>query len=203
MNFAPEGFLYHLLIDPLLNGLRGKLASLVMPDETVIEVACGTGALSLVLAQKTQHVTGIDLSEGMIWRARRIVKKRKIKNISLEVMDATDLSCYTDKQFDVALVSMALHQFSHETALTILTEMKRIAGRVIIGDYNYHMRPGLPARLSWFIECVAGGDHYRNFRQYMTTGGINNLAVNAGLTVRETDVTGSNVFITASCLSAL
>jgi SAM-dependent methyltransferase len=202
MSFSLKGFFYHLLIDPLLSGLRGKLASLVMPEETVIEVACGTGALSLVLANKTQHVTAIDLSEVMIRIARRMVRKKKIENIAVEVMDATDLSCYPDKHFDVSVISMALHQFSHETALKILSEMERIAGRVIMGDYNCHMNPGLPARLSWIIECAAGGDHYRNFRKFMITGGINSLAADAELAVKETDVTGSSVFITLSCLPA-
>jgi len=65
MGFSIKGFLYRVFIDPLVNGLRRCVAAMILPGEKVIDIACGTGALSLTMARNAGHVTGIDLSEDM------------------------------------------------------------------------------------------------------------------------------------------
>ena len=117
------------------------------------------------------HVTGIDLSEDMIITAQRSAQRRGATNVSLELRDASDLSRYSDGEFDLAVTSMAIHQFEAQLAIEILAEMKRISGRVIIADYNLNMPAGLSKRIAWGMERMAGGDHYRNFRIYMQNGG--------------------------------
>lgn len=196
--FSIKGILYQLLIDPLTGGLRQSIASLVRPGEKVIDVACGTGALSLALSGQAAHVTGTDLSEDMIITARRMAMRRGTANISFEQADATDLSSYPEKWFDVAVTSMALHQFDNETALKVLSGMNRIAGRIIMADYNCPMAPGPASALARTMEHIAGGDHYRNFRSYMDSGGIPALIAEAGLTITRTIVRGSGVFVVVS-----
>jgi len=171
---------------------------MIIPGEAVIDVACGTGAMAMELAQHAGHVTGIDLAEEMIITANRVARRKEIKNISFELQDATDLSCYTDNQFDVAVTSMAMHQFDPEVAVMVLSEMGRIAQRVIIADYNCPMKPGPAAALAWGIERAAKGDHYRNFRKYMAGGGVSRVAEEAGVLIEGMEVRGSGVFVIAS-----
>jgi len=68
---------------------------------------------------------------------------------------------------------------------------------VIIADYNHHMPRGYGRRVAWSIERLAGGDHYRNFRNYMQKGGIHWFAGEAGLTIRSEVTKNAGVFVVA------
>ena len=197
MGFSVKGFFYQVFIDPLISGLRGHVAAMIFPDEKVIDIACGTGALSLVMARTAGHVTGIDLSEDMITTSRRTAQRRRVSNVSFRLLDATDLSCFSDLSFDVAVSSLAMHQFDPETGVRVLGEMSRLAKRIIVVDYNCPMRKGPAAWLSRSIERAAGGDHYRNFRQYMARGGLDRLATETGLALTTRDERGEGVFVVA------
>ena len=197
MNFSVKGLLYRVFIDPLIAGLRSSVTSMIMPGEKVIDIACGTGALSMAIAARAGHVTGIDLSEDMILTARRAAARRKTQNAFFELLDATDLSCYPDKGFGTAVSTLAMHQFDPETGVRVLSGMRRIAGRIIIADYSCPMRPGAAAWLSRTIERAAGGDHYRNFRQYMARGGLERLASEAELEIVSREERGGGAFTVA------
>ncbi len=199
MTFPLTGFLYQLFIDPLLSSVRRSVASLIQPGENVIDIACGTGALSVEMARKGGHVTGIDLSEDMILTAQNTAAKRKISNILFEQADATDLSRFNTSSFDAAVTSMSMHQFDRVVAVKVLTEMGRVARRIIIADYNCPLVPGAAATLACTIEFLAGGDHYRNFRIYMKHGGVKSLANEAGLKITGIKVRGNGVFVVAKC----
>lgn len=194
MGFSFKGFFYRVFIDPMINGIRSKVAVMVEPGETVIDIACGTGALSLAMAEKAQYVTGIDFSEDMILTARRMAHKRITGTVTFELRDATNLSCYPDHHFDLAVTSMAIHQFNPQTGVKVLAEMNRIARRVIVADYNCPMKRGPGAALAWGIERAASGDHYRNFRQYMIRGGVSKLAEEAEMIISGIEVFGKGVF---------
>ena len=198
MQESLKGLLYRHLIDPLLKSLRWQVAAMIEPGVKVIDIACGTGALSVTMAGHAGHVTGIDLSEDMIKTARRMAQKRQSVNLSFELLDATDLSCYHNKSFDIAVTTLAMHQFEPEVGVKVLREMKRIASRLIIADYNCPMKPGPAAWLSYTIEWAAGGDHYRNFRKYMARGGLPRLAEEAELNITSREVKGKGVFLITS-----
>jgi len=198
MRFSLNGFIYRIFIDPLMSGLRKSVAEHVDPSYRVIDVACGTGALSLAMAETAMHVTGIDLSEDMIITAQRTARRRGATNVSFELHDASDLSRYRAGEFDLAVTSMAIHQFEAQLAIRILAEMKRISQRVIIADYSHNMRAGLPERLAWGIERMAGGDHYRNFRIYMQNGGAPWFVRQAGMKI-VSDTARGGVFAVVKC----
>ena len=197
MNFSVKGLLYRVFIDPLINGLRRAVTSMIFPGEKVIDIACGTGALSLAIAKRASHVTGIDLSEDMIFTARKAAGRRREQNVTFELLDATDLFCFPDKGFGTAVSTLAMHQFDPETGVRVLSGMRRIAGRIIIADYRCPMRPGPAAWLSRMIERAAGGEHYRNFRQYTDRGGLAKLAAEAGLEIVSREERGEGVFTVA------
>ena len=197
MGFSVKGFFYQVFIDPLISGLRGHIAAMIFPGEKVIDIACGTGALSLVMARTAGHVTGIDLSEDMITTSRRTAQRRRVSNVSFRLLDATDLSCFSDLSFDVAVSSLAMHQFDPETGVRVLGEMSRLAKRIILVDYNCPMRKGPAAWLSRSLERAAGGDHYRNFVRYMARGGLDRLATESGLAITTRDERGEGVFVVA------
>ena len=187
MEFYFSGIIYKVLFDPILSTLHSTVLEDIAPGDKVIDVACGTGSQAMAIAKKASSVTGIDLSERMISTAKRTARKRGIGNVTFELRDATTLTMYGDKEFDVAVTSMAVHQFEASLAVAILKEMKRIAKKVIIVDYNCPASSGLYRAVVHGIERMAGDDHSRNFRIYMKNGGIRWFTDNAGLTIGKID----------------
>lgn len=186
--------LYKWLIDPLLAGLNRRVLTLVKPGDQVIDIACGHGSLSLQMARKVRTVAGIDLSEAAIAAARRTARRRGIDNVNFVKADASDLSAYSDKTFDMAVTTMAIHQFNSTLAIEVLLEMKRVARNIIIADYNHAMRRHWGSLLVIIIEKIAGKEHYRNFHYFMQQGGISYFAQQAGLHNGTLPSAGGSVF---------
>ncbi len=89
----------------------------------ILEVGVGTG-LALPYYENFMSVTGIDLSDNMLKRAKDRVKKENLKNIeALENKDATDTG-YADNSFDAA-VAMYIMSVAPEPE-KILLEMTRV-----------------------------------------------------------------------------
>lgn len=193
--------IYRMLIDPLLNSSHRSAASFIEAGEKVLDVACGTGALPLLITRKSgTHITGVDNDDRKLRTAERIMKRKGVKEYYFVRMDAKDMSQFNRDQFDVAVISMAIHQFSRTDGLTVLAEMKRVARRIIVVDYGYPLRSGFLTWLTWGIEFIAGGDHFRNFRSYMTGRGIDSLLDAVGLVVYQRNMKGKGTLVISSCL---
>ena len=67
----------------------------------VLDVGCGTGFFTILLAKEGHHVTGIDLTPDMISHARRLAKEEQA-DCDFQVMDAEHLS-FNDGEFDVII----------------------------------------------------------------------------------------------------
>jgi ubiquinone/menaquinone biosynthesis C-methylase UbiE len=80
------------------------------PGERVLDVACGTGLVTLDAARRVVprgRVLGIDLSGQMIEAARRRAEKRQAPDVDFARMDAEALGL-PDAGFDVALCALGL-----------------------------------------------------------------------------------------------
>jgi len=71
------------------------------PAESVLDVATGTGSLSLVAAKMGADVLATDFAEGMIERLEQRLENKHIHNVKAEVMDGQQLSV-EDASFDVS-----------------------------------------------------------------------------------------------------
>ncbi len=192
--------IYRYLIDPMLNSSHARVASLVIPGEKVLDVACGNGTLALMIAGKNGgRVTGIDLDEAKLKQAEQNRKKAVATRVRFIQADATDLSNFGKNEFDTAVISMAIHQFSPTEGLMVLKEMKRVAARIIIADYAFPLDAGIYGWLARSIEWVAGGEHNRNFKQYMKNGGIASLLSKTGLHLKESYVHGKGTLMVSLC----
>jgi len=69
----------------------------------ILDVATGTGSAALAIADEIPkgHVTGIDLSEGMLARATVKAAEQDITNVTFDRMDMTNIQ-YPDNHFDGA-----------------------------------------------------------------------------------------------------
>src|SRR2546430_13051735 len=78
----------------LPRGIRGKAVSRLelKPGARVLEVGCGTGRNLAHLVQavgEQGHVYGVDLSEGMLEKARELSANAEWRNVTLIQSDAT------------------------------------------------------------------------------------------------------------------
>ena len=194
-----SGKFYGTVIDPVLAPMRKRVSSEIHPGEKVIDIACGTGAQVLDLCGIALNTVGIDLSESMINHAQNSVKKRNIPNAEFFICDATNLSIFKANSFDVAVMSLALHQFDPGLHSTILSEMKRVAKRIIIADYAVPLPKNYAGIGSRLAEFLAGKEHYNNFRLYYKHGGLNGILTGNGLKIEKSVLFGKGAFQLVVC----
>ena len=67
--------------------------SLLQPGDQVLELGCGTGRVTRLLAPFCSQITGIDISGAMIRRAKRATSalQKRQTNINFEQEDMLDL----------------------------------------------------------------------------------------------------------------
>ena len=82
------------------------VARLIRPGDTVLECACGTGAIAAAIAPACARVVATDYSEGMLKQARK--KLAKHSNVNVEQADNTDMSNANDS-FDAHVAGNFIH----------------------------------------------------------------------------------------------
>lgn len=92
-------------------------------SEDVLELACGTGKISISIAQKANSVIGIDLTDEMIQIANEKVINSDITNVQFKIGDAYHTE-FASKHFDVILLFNTLHIVKEPNL--VLQEAKRL-----------------------------------------------------------------------------
>ncbi len=113
MNVTGKGF-YRNLCEDITEDFSGT--------EKVLELACGSGQLSFMLAKKCGSLIATDFSENMVEAARK-KDDGSIPGLSFEVKDATATG-YASGIFDVVVIANALHIMPDPDAA--LSEIRRI-----------------------------------------------------------------------------
>ena len=159
--------------------LRRIVSSLIEPDDTVLECACGTGLLSAVIAPKCRQLTATDFSEKMLKKAEK--NCRSFRNITYAQADITALS-FADGSFDKVVAGNVIHLLDNPvTALRELNRVCKDGGMLIIPTY---MNKDDKGKTSGFAGAVgkAGADFKRQFtvesyRQFFLDAGYPDVKV--------------------------
>lgn len=102
----------------------------IKPGDQILEVGVGTG-ISLPMYPRTCSVVAIDLSDGMLERARTRVEQYSLRNVRLIQMDATQLT-FPDNSFDIVYAPYFISCVPDPLAVT--REMRRVCkpgGRLV------------------------------------------------------------------------
>ena len=196
---SESGLFYSTFIDPLLTTMRKRMALEVEPNKKVIDVACGTGAQAFELSKKAEKITGVDLSESMVKFAKSTALKHKINNTEFHICDATNLSLFKNNIFNIATMSLALHQFSPHLHTPILDEMKRVSKKIIIVDYAVPLPKNFTGIGSRVAEFLAGKEHNKNFKLYCKLGGLNEILKSNNLKIEKSKLLGKGAFQMVVC----
>ena len=122
------------------NSPRTAVLSRIQGNERILDLCTGTATNAINIASRRPgtEITGIDLSDKMLEVGRSKISKKRISNVALERMDATDLS-YGAGTFDVVLISLVLHELEDDLAGRLIREAKRVLkedGRIIVTEWE-------------------------------------------------------------------
>lgn len=164
----------------------------------VLDLACGEGSNTRILARKGARVVGVDFSRKMIDFAKQMEKKDKL-GIDYHVSDAANLKEFSSNQFDVITCSMALMDIkNYEDAIREVARVMKKNGRFIfsithpcfewglvtpngqhIGDWKYKegtknspSRRDLHYEIKKYfgkVKCESSWDMERLIRPFKTT----------------------------------
>jgi 2-polyprenyl-3-methyl-5-hydroxy-6-metoxy-1,4-benzoquinol methylase len=107
----------------------------------VLELACGTGRITIPMAEKGIEITGLDVSETMLSHARR---KTTIKGVNVEWIKADCRNFKLNKKFN--LIFFPFNSITHlhdlkslEACFSCVKEHLTRNGRFVIDVFNPHL----------------------------------------------------------------
>ncbi|MET7422671.1 class I SAM-dependent methyltransferase [Dactylosporangium sp. NPDC005555] len=136
----------HGLKDPAVRGAWAGLLAPVLPDApaSIVDIGCGTGSLSVLLAAAGHRLTGLDASAGMLGVARRKAAEHGV-GVTLVRGDAS-LPPFAPGTFDVVLVRHVLWAVPdpHATVGRWIRLLRR-CGRLVLIEGRWDTGAGLSA----------------------------------------------------------
>ena len=103
----------------------------VQPDEQILEVGVGTG-LALPMYPRHCRIVGIDLSEGMLARAKEKAEAHRLDHVQLHRMDAGAME-FTDDSFDTVVAAYVVTAVpDYRKVVNEMIRVCRPGGRIIM-----------------------------------------------------------------------
>lgn len=121
----------------------------LQPEDTVLELACGTGTLAIHLAGWVKEIQAIDISAKMITAAQRKAAQRNIANVHFAHTTLFDAS-YPEGSFDVVMAFNILHLMED-----IGSVLARINALLKPGGVFISSTPCLGEKRSWVNRLLS------------------------------------------------
>ena len=191
--------IYDRLFEPLNRGLRLLGVSMFPPKKgmRVLDVGCGTGAHLDIYRSFDCKLYGIDTSPSML----DVARSRLGEDAELRLGDATELP-HENNIFDLVLCMLALHEMDQATRNSVLAEMKRVLktdGHILLIDFHVgHARPlkgWLIKSIILLSEVAAGRRHFRNYRHFVSIGGLPRLIEESQLTQKKSKIVAGETLV--------
>jgi len=121
-----------------LDRIYDRLAAHIKKGQQVLDLGCGTGALTLRAAQKGARVKGIDVNPQMLEIAQQRANEAGLaQSIEFAEMGVAELDSEEDDSYDVVLRGLCLSELTADELAYTLKEVKRIlkpGGLLLIAD---------------------------------------------------------------------
>lgn len=121
----------------------------------VLDLACGQGTFSVGIARARPdlQVTGADLSEAQLTRARARARREGTTNATFETCDATAMK-FDDARFDAVTFMGGLHQIPDHAA--VAREVARVARPGATFGGAFFSMEGAAGRVRRGLESISG-----------------------------------------------
>lgn len=152
--FNRVAFVFPFIEYNLFPEYRRALKKLNLPtNQTVLDLATGTGILAGAFAERGHAVVGLDFADKLLKRARR-----KFSQVDFRHFDLFHLNEIAGGQYDLVAMGYFLHGVDPAFRHQVLTEAVRIAREYVV-VFDYCCRGNWLVR---FIEWLEG-PHYPSF----------------------------------------
>ncbi|NIT36119.1 MAG: methyltransferase domain-containing protein [candidate division Zixibacteria bacterium] len=115
-----------------------RLAAYIKRGQLVLDLGCGTGALTLMAARRGAHVKGIDVNPQMLEVGReRFQKEGLTEYVELAEMGVAELEAERSASYDVVTSGLCLSELSADELSYTLREVVRIlrpGGLLLVAD---------------------------------------------------------------------
>jgi len=114
------------------------------PDDVVLDLGTGTGAIALALAGDAKHVVGRDISAGMLAEAHEKAADRGIENAEFGAgqFREPNLGASDVEEVDVITSNFAMHHLADDEkreAIAVLADLG--PRRIVLGDVMFFGQP--------------------------------------------------------------
>lgn len=144
-------------------------------DKTVLDLGCGTGAYTTLIAESTNRVLGLDISRAMLNYA-----KNKHGNLDLALADGHHIPLKAES-IDVVICIGMLDYTQREAVLEEINRVLKPNGICIIHSFNKYRAIAVPAR----VICKVRGREYLSSRKDLSYGETLRLSQQKGFKVIE------------------
>ena len=177
--------------------INGWLVNQFKNTDTVLELGCGTGIYSEMIAGRVKYLTATDLSQHMIEKAKD--KLSQLSNVEVRIADSYN-TLFEDSMFDGVLLVNLLHIV--KDPITVLKETHRILkddGRVVIVDFTGYGMPLLQKLRLGFRYLKTWGSP-APYNKNLSPDKLVEIVKEAGFMVEESKLIGKDT--KAVCLRA-
>ena len=196
--YDDRGSTYARLINRVFRkGIRERVALTLKECEgrtgTVLDIGCGSGRVSLLMARKGLKVVGVDYSASMIQLAERYLQEERRRNpgeLEVEFVEADFMAGFdADRAFDI---TVALGVFDYiDQPKPFLHKMRRLSKEMMIAAFPDRYAFQMPIRKLWLYTrgCPVYFYSARDIRRLYGSEGIENYEITkvaAGFFVKAT-----------------
>jgi len=165
---------YNPIVEPWLRSIKERIVQecLHLSLSRVLDVGSGTGTLVGMLQKEGIRAVGLDPSPGMLQ-----VSRGNSQGSFALVRGRGERLPFSSGSFQGVVFSMVIHENPPSRRRDLLEEALRVLdsrGALFILDYHKPSTvSGQAARMiEYLVEWVVGGEHFRNYRQFMEEGAL-------------------------------
>ena len=111
---------YHKLLLKQLN---------IKPTDTILDLGCGEGTITIPLSKISKHITGLDSSKKMLELLNEKCEKQDINNINTIEMDIEEIKYENLGEYDIVIASRSLNNILNINE--IISEINKIAQKSV------------------------------------------------------------------------
>lgn len=175
-DYQNSAAIYDFLFSRVLKNIHETIRTCLTYNKAknVIDLCCGTGQQLRRLADHDMTLTGIDLSQAMLYQAR----KKSPESIHYLETDASNTQLPAG-QYDAVIITFALHEkpaVQHQAIFKEACKLLTPEGVILIADYcnpPEELSSQIMSNIGFqAVERLAGINHYHCYKDWMANGAV-------------------------------